>query len=102
MTMIERAAERGHNLGNLVSSLLELLDMYGTAAMQRAIDEVNACDRVGPSPVRLVLEAHARAQGRTPPRPVRIENPRAREVTVAPVDLSTYDRLTENDDEESP
>ena len=101
MTMIERAAERGHNLGGLVSSLLELLDMYGTAAMQRAIDEVNACDRVGPSPVRLVLEAHARAQGRTPPRPVRIENPRAREVTVAPVDLSTYDRLTENDDEES-
>jgi len=96
-TMVERAAEHGHNLGSLVSALLDLLDMYGTEAMQRAVTEVNDSDRVGPNHVRLALEAHFRAQGRTPPRPVPIKNSRAREVTVSPADLATYDRLMEED-----
>jgi hypothetical protein len=74
--------------------------MYGAAAMQSAVVEVNDCDRVGASHVRLSLEAHCRARGRTPPRPVPIHNPRARQVTVAPADLSTYDRLMEDDDEQ--
>ena len=98
--MLERAAERGHNLGSLVAALLELLDMYGAAAMQRAVTEVNDSDRVGVSQLRVVLEAHARAAGRTPPRPVTVRHPRAREVTVAPADLSTYDNLSEEEDAE--
>jgi len=99
-TMVERAAERGHNLGSLVSALLDLLDMYGADAMQRAVTEVNDSDRVGANHVRLSLEAHYRVQGRTPPRPVLIRNPRARDVTVTPADLTAYDRLTEDDNEQ--
>jgi hypothetical protein len=100
--MIERAAERGHNLGSVVAKLLELLDMYGAEAMEIAVAEVNASDRVGAPPVRIALEAHLRALGRTPPRPVLIANPRLRDISVAPVDLSIYDRLAEDHDAESP
>jgi transposase len=100
--MIERAAERGHNLGSVVAKLLELLDMYGAEAMEIAVAEANASDRVGAPPVRIALEAHLRALGRTPPRPVLIANPRLRDISVAPVDLSIYDRLAEDHDAESP
>ena len=99
-TMTERAAQRGHNLGSLVAALLELLDMYGADATQRAVVEVNDGDRIGANHVLLALQAHGRAQGRPPPRPVPIQNARAREVTVQPADLSTYDRLMEDDDDE--
>lgn len=98
--MLERAAQRGHNLGGLVSALLEQLEMYGADAVQRAVAEVNDSDRVGVSPVRLALQAHARAAGRTPARPVPIRHARARDLTVTPADLSTYDKLNEDDDAE--
>ena len=98
--MLRRAAERGHNMGSLVAALLELLDMYGAEAMQKAVAEVNESDRVGVSHVRLALEAHARAAGRTPARPIPINHARAREVTVPPADLSAYDKLSEDEDAE--
>jgi len=98
--MLKRAGERGHNLGSLVAALLEQLDMYGSDAVQRAVAEVNESDRVGINHVRLALEAHARAAGRTPARPVPIRHVRAREVSVPPADLSTYDKLSEDDDAE--
>jgi transposase len=97
--MLERAAERGQNLGGLVSGLLELLDIYGAVAMERAATEVNKTERVGNNDVRLVLESYGRSQGRLPPRPVPILNPRARDLTVPAVDLSTYDRIADNDEE---
>jgi transposase len=98
--MLERAAQRGHNLGGLVSKLLELLDMYGAEAMEAAVTEVNASERVGPGPVRVALAARLRALGRTTPRPVHIANAKIRDVCVPPADLSTYDELSEGDDEE--
>lgn len=98
--MLQRAAERGHNLGSLVAALLEQLDMYGADAMQRAVAEINDSDRVGINHVRLALEAHARATGRTPARPVPVRHLRARDITVPLADLSTYDKLIEDDDAE--
>ena len=95
--MLRRGAERGQNLGNLVAKLLELLDIHGAKAMEAAVEAVNATERVGHAPVRIALEARLRAQGRTPPRPVPIPNARIRNVTVSMADLSTYDRLNEED-----
>ena len=97
--MLERAAQRGQNLGSLVAKLLELLEMYGAEALEAAVAEANAHDRVGPGPVRTTLEARLRALGRTAPRPVVIADERIRSITVAPADLSAYDRLTDEDDD---
>lgn len=98
--MVERAAQRGHNLGSLVAKLLELLDMYGAEATASAITDANDNDRVGASAVRMSLETRFRAAGRTPARPVPLRDPRLSELTVAPADLSAYDQLSEDDDAE--
>ena len=98
--MLERAAQRGQNIGGLVAKLLELLDMYGAALLEEAVTEANANERVGSSPVRLTLQARVRAQDRTVPRPVELTDERLRDVIVAPTDLSIYDALTEDDDGE--
>lgn len=41
---LQRAAERGRNLGNATAKLLELLDEYGAALLEPAISEVLARD----------------------------------------------------------
>ena len=98
--MLERAAQRGNNLGGVVSKLLELLDMYGAEAMAAAVTDANVGDRVGPGCVRIALEARLRAQGRTPPRPVPLADDRLRDVSVATADLSSYDRIVQDDNAE--
>jgi len=99
--MLERAAQRGQNLGSLVSKLLEFLDIYGAEAMEVAVADANTHERVGPSGVRLALETRLRAQRRTPPRPIPIADARLRDLSVATVDLSIYDHIAEDDDAEN-
>lgn len=91
--MIERAAQRGHNLGSLVSHLLDLLDTYGGVALENALTEVNGKGRVGFKPVRLVIEKQARAELPEPLLPVRIQSEALRSIFVESPDLSTYDDL---------
>ncbi len=99
--MLERAAQRGQNIGGLVAKLLELLDLYGAARLEEALTEANAHERVGASPVRVALQTLIRAQGRTVPRPVKLTDPRLRDIVVESADLSLYDALTEDDDGEA-
>lgn len=98
--MLQRAGERGQNMGSLVNKLLELLNMYGAESLQLAVTEANDADRIGAGPVRMCLEANCRALGRTPPRPVPISNPKARDVTVAATDLAIYDALKDEPNEQ--
>ncbi|WP_441307101.1 Mu transposase domain-containing protein, partial [Cupriavidus taiwanensis] len=42
--LLLRAAERGGNLGNITTHLLRLLDRYGAAELQAAIEEILASD----------------------------------------------------------
>src|SRR5271167_2538943 len=55
-TLLERAAERGANLGAIVAGLLRLLDRYEAAAVQTAILEALERDVPHPNAVRLALE----------------------------------------------
>jgi transposase len=98
--MLKRAAQRGENMGGLVAKLLELLDIHGAEAMEAAVTEANANERVGASPVRMALQARLRAQGRAAPRPVQLTDERLRDISVPAADLSTYDRIPEDDDAE--
>lgn len=97
---LNRGAERGHNLGGLVSCLLTLLDEHGGVALQSAIAVINERDVVSANAVRLVLEQEARAAGRKPPTPVRLPNERLANLSVRAADLSEYD-LDEEEDKDA-
>jgi hypothetical protein len=77
-----------------------LLDRYGAAELQAAIQEALVRDAPHPNAVRLALEQRRAQRGDAPP--VAIDLPahlRARDVTVSPHALETYDQLKEPADE---
>lgn len=94
--MLKRAAERGHNLGSLVSKLLELLDTYGAKATDDAISLANEQERVGFVQVRMLLEQKQRITGKQQPVPIRFANEALKELTVQPANLASYDQLIKN------
>lgn len=99
-TLLVRAAERGSNLGAITQGLLRLLDRYGAAELQTAIEEALARDVPHPNAVRLALEHRREQRGQAPP--VAVELPahvRARDVPVQPHHLDIYDHLEEPSDE---
>jgi hypothetical protein len=94
--LLTRAAERGHNLGSITAALGRLLDRFGAAELQIAIEAALAQDVPHPNAVRLALER--RRQERKEPPPVAVALPAhvaARDVAVAPHRLDSYDQLTE-------
>lgn len=97
---LERAAERGRNLGNTTAKLLELLDEHGAADLEHALREVLERDVIHVPSVRQLLEQRRHAQGRTVPLAVAIKDPRLRRIAVRPHDLSTYDRIKKDDDDD--
>ncbi len=94
--MLKRAAQRGQNLGSLVSRLLELLDTYGAKAIDDAMTQANAHDRVGFVQVRMLLEQKQRLTGKQAPVPIRFANEALKELTVQATDLAAYDQLIED------
>jgi len=95
-SLLVRAAQRGHNLGSITAALGRLLDRYGAAELQGAIEAALAQDVPHPNAVRLALER--RRQERNQPPPVALALPahvQARDVVVAPHRLDTYDQLTQ-------
>ncbi len=84
-TLLLRAAERSHNLGNITGTLARLLERYGPAQLDAA--NLEALDRDVPHPnaVRLALERQ-RDECKQPP-PVALvlpEHIRARDKVVRP------------------
>ncbi|WP_439823427.1 Mu transposase domain-containing protein, partial [Caballeronia sordidicola] len=96
-----RAAERGGNLGNITSHLLRLLDRYGAAELQAAIDETLASGAAPhPNPVRLALERRRAARQAPPPVEVPLpEHVRKKDTLVTPHRLDIYDQITGDSDE---
>lgn len=88
--LLEAAAQRGHNLGAMVSALLRLLDASGPVALEAAVVEALAADVVHAAGVRQIL---AHRQEVDPPRlGVQLpDDPRVRDVTVRPHALGDYD-----------
>jgi len=93
--LLERAAERGERLGGITTALLRLIDRYGAAEVQAAI--LVALERGVPHPnaVRLALETQREALHQPPPvaalMPAHVA---ARDTTVRPHRLESYDQLT--------
>ncbi len=93
-----RAAARASNLGSITSGLLNLLDRYGAAELQAAVEETLESGTPHPHSVRLALER--RREARHAPPPIAIHFPdhvRAKDTVVQPHRLDRYDALTEAD-----
>lgn len=96
------AAERGGNLGAITAALLRLLDRYGAAELQAAINEALAQDVPHPNAVRLALERRREQRQQQPPIAVMLpEHIRIRDTTVRPHQLDVYDQLRDADDDGS-
>ena len=101
-TLLIRAAERGANLGAITAALMRLLAQTSAAEMQAAILEALQRGVPHPNAVRLAL-ARRREQRGDPPA-VGVALPahlQARDTSVQPHALETYDQLKEKHDASS-
>lgn len=95
--LLERAAARGSNLGALTAGLLRLLERYGAAELQAAIEETIDCAAPHPNAVRLALERRREARQAPPPIAVIFpEHVREKDAIVRTHSLDAYDQLAEN------
>lgn len=93
-TLLKRAGERGHNLGTVTAALLRLLERYGAAALEAAIDSALAQGVPHPNAVRLALERAREDQGLAPPTALCLsEEVTRRDAPVRSHALASYDRI---------
>jgi hypothetical protein len=93
-TLLVRAAERGHNLGNITATLIQLLERYGASQLDAAIIEALDRDVPHPNAVRLALERRRDDRRQDPPVAITLPaHVRARDKAVQPHSLETYDQL---------
>ena len=101
-TLLIRAAERGANLGAITAALMRLLAQTSAAEMQAAI--LAALQRGVPHPNAVRLALARRREQRGDPPAVGVALPahlQARDTSVQPHALETYDQLKEKHDASS-
>jgi len=97
--LLERAFAQGESAASQTSQLLRLLDLYGVAALRRAIREALERNTPRASSVAFLLRRH--------PRPTSLpaldlsRHPEAQALDVRPHDLETYDELAHLHDDDS-
>lgn len=100
-SLLERAFAAGESAGSQTAQLLRLLDLYGSAALRRAVKEALERNTPRASSVAFLLRRHHRSA----PLPAvdLSRHPEAQALDVRPHDLETYDELarTHDDDAES-
>src|ERR1700722_7397828 len=98
-TLLIRAAERGANLGAITAALMRLLAQTSAAEMQAAILEALQRGVPHPNAVRLTLARRREQRGEPPPIGVALPaHLQARDTSVRPHALETYDQLKEKHD----
>jgi hypothetical protein len=98
-TLLIRAAERGANLGAITAALMRLLAQTSAAEMQAAILEALQRGVPHPNAVRLALARRREQRGEPPSVGVALPaHLQARDTTVQPHALETYDQLKEQYD----
>jgi len=98
--LLNLAFAQGESAGSQTAQLLKLLDLYGPAALRRAI--VEALERNTPraSSVAFLLRRQQRA---TPSQALVVDlsrHPEAQSIDVQPHDLETYDELARHHDDD--
>ncbi len=98
--LLAQAAERGDNLGGIVSQLLDFLDRYGATELDAAVAEAIERGVPHPNAVRLALERRREEQARPLPVVLMPSHIRSHDVAVRPADLKVYDQLTRGEDDD--
>ena len=99
--LLQQAAARGNPLARVTAQLVQLLDDYGAAELEYALQEALASGVPHPNAVRQVIERRREQRDRPPPLTLTLPaNDRARNIVVRPASLARYDLLddTENQD----
>ena len=100
--LLADAAKRGSNLGAIVSALLRLLGEYGAAELEAGIDEALKRGVPHPNVVRQSLTRRREQRDKPPPVPVDLpKDPRVRDIAVRDHDLTEYDGLAGEPEEDS-
>ncbi len=104
LELLAQAGARGENLGAITAALLRLVERYGAAEVQRAILAALSRGVPHPNAVRLALETQREARSQPPPVAVCLPaHVAARDTTIQPHRLESYDQLTDTtgEDDES-
>jgi transposase len=97
-TLLDRAFTQGESAGSQTGQLLKLLDLYGAAALRRAITEALERNTPRASSVAFLLRRQPR---RAAPLAVDLSrHPEAQSIDVRPHDLETYDELARHHDDD--
>ncbi len=92
--LLDALARRGEPLAPHTTALLRLLDQYGAAALDWALQEALARGAVSAPSVAHLLDQRARARRQPPPLAVVLPaDPRVRDLRVTPHSLTAYDAL---------
>ena len=98
---LEALAKRSGRLSSTTSQLLRLLDRFGALALDAAIAEALARGAVSAQSVAHVLDQARRKAGVPPPLEVILpDDPKVRNLRVAPHSLVPYDALASNSHKE--
>ena len=96
-TLLDHAFAQGESAGSQTAQLLKLLDLYGPAALRRAIREALERNTPRASSVAFLLRKQQRSATSPAPLPVDLSrHPEAQAIEVRPHDLETYDELARN------
>ena len=97
--LLQRAFAQGESAASQTAQLLRLLDLYGVAALRRAVREALERNTPRASSVAFLLRRHHR----TAPLPALdlSRHPEAEALEVRPHDLETYDELAHPHDDDS-
>ena len=100
-TLLDQAFAQGESAGSQTAQLLKLLDLYGAAALRRAISEALERNTPRASSVAFLLRKHQRSAKSTAPLAVDLSrHPEAQSIDVRPHDLETYDELARKHDDD--
>jgi len=92
--LLDALARRGEPLAPHTTMLLRLLDQYGAAALDWALQDALARGAVSAPSVAHLLDQRARARRQPPPLAVVLPaDPRVRDLRVTPHPLTAYDAL---------
>lgn len=98
--LLKSAAGRNYNLGSIIFTLLKLLDRYGGAELERAIEDALKRDVPHPNAVHLALERRREERLQLPP--INLDLPkdsRVRDIVVRQHKLENYDQLQSTKEE---
>ena len=99
-TLLDQVFALGESAGHQTAQLLKLLDLYGAAALRRAIHEALERNTPRASSVAFLLRRHSRTA--STPAPVDLSrHPQAQSIEVRPPDLEPYDELARQSEEDS-